>query len=235
MASRSSDMKNVIKIFTLCLLTAALGSGAAPGSSHARRFSETISGIVIDRDNQPVREAKVCAVGTGGLGNRPWCGQSNTNGHFSIEVDRPDTFTITAEAVAQGYPEAICSFYGKTFCNFPVVIVAGKNSINPVEIKLGPKAGKVTFTIFDEATRKPFEQGLITVCRVGEPFSCWSKSTAFPGGQYELLTPDAPFTVKFQTWKNGWMTRAAFEPSGAPVEMIQVELGAYKRMTVRLK
>ena len=233
MASGNSDMKNVITICALCLLT-ALMSVAGSGSSQAR-FSATIIGIVIDGDSQPIRDARVCAQINGGLGNRPWCAQSNTNGHFSIEVDRPDTFTITAEAVAQGYPEAICSFYGKTFCNFPVVIVDGKSSIKPVAVKLGLKAGQVTFTVFDEETRKPFEQGVITVCRVGEPFSCWSRSANYPGGQYALLTPDVPFTVKFQTWKKGWINRSAFDQAGEPLEVVQVELGARKQIAVRLK
>src|SRR6267378_1020425 len=108
MALVNSDMKNVIKIYALGLLIATFVSAAASASRQAHRFSRTITGVVIDRENQPVRDARVCAEGTGGLGNRPWCGQSNTNGRFAVDVDRPDTYTITAEALAQGYPEAIC-------------------------------------------------------------------------------------------------------------------------------
>src|SRR6267143_1420285 len=227
-------MKNVIKIYALCLLTATLASGAASFGQAPHRFSVTITGVVIDRENRPVGNARVCAEGTGGMGNRPWCAQSSASGQFSIKVDRPDTYTMTAEALAQGYPEAICSFYGKTFCNFPAVIIDGKSDVKPVEIKLGPKAGLVTFTIFDEATNKSFVQGSITVCREGEPLSCWSKSTSFPAGRYELLAPDVPFTVKFETWKNGWVKRSAFDPSGAPIEVVQVEVGARKELTVRL-
>ena len=69
---------------------------------------------------------------------------------------------------------------------------------------------------------------------------------SFPDGRYELLTPEVPFTIKFATWEgklvdgkwvNGkWVERKAFDgESGKPIEVLQVDLGARKEITVRLK
>ena len=237
MARLAPDTMNTINIYALCLLLVALASGTVSASTQARTdVTRTIEGIVVDKEDQPIADARVCAWGTGGMAGRVPCAQSKRNGHFAIDIPRPDTYTITAENIEQGYPEAIWGFYGKGFANFPTVIVGDTVTVRSVTVKLGPKAGKVIFTILDGETNKPIEAGSITVCRIGEPKSFWSKSTAFPHGQYELLTPDAPFTVKFETWEgNGWVTRAAFDESGVPVEVMQVDLGARKEITVRLR
>jgi hypothetical protein len=45
-----------------------------------------------------------------------------------------------------------------------------------------------------------------------------------------------PFTVKFETWEAvGWVSRTAFDESGVPFEGMQVELGALKEITIRLR
>lgn len=122
------------------------------------------------------------------------------------------------------------------FSNFPVIKVDNSISVKPVKVKLGPKAGRVIFTILDEETNRPIETGLIAVCRIGEPNSCWSKSTAFPNGQYELLTPEVPFTVRFEASEaNTWVKRTALDKSGVPIEVLSVDLGALMEVTVKLK
>jgi hypothetical protein len=236
MAQLVHEMKN-LKIFGLCLLvvTFAWGTLSASGQSQPD-FSRTIAGVVVDKEEQPIAGAKVCAWGTGPMGSAVPCAQSNPDGRFTIDVYRPDTYTIKAEDLAQGYPEARWGFYGKLFCNFPVVTIDDTRSVTPVKVKLGLKAGRVIFTILDEETNKPIEKGSINVCRIGDPKSCWLKSTSFPHGQYELLTPEVPFTVKFETWETaGWVQRAAFDESDVPIEVLQVDLGARKEIKVRLK
>jgi hypothetical protein len=193
-------------------------------------------GVVIDKENQPISHANVCAWGTGPINGRLPCGQSGPDGHFAVNVYRPDTYTISAEQLEQGYPEAIWGFYGKLFNNYPSVIVGDTSAVPLVTVQLGPKAGRMIFTILDADTGKPIDKGSIKVCRVGEPLSCWSKSTAFPRGKYELLTPEVPFTVKFETWEiAGWVKRSAFDESGVPIEIVQVDLGTRKEITVKLK
>jgi hypothetical protein len=229
------DTRNVANISRLCLFAVILGFGAA--SAQVRPvFSRTIRGVVLDKENQPVSDARVCAWGTAPMGGVVPCGQSNLKGQFAFDVHRGDTYTITASALAEGYPEASWGFYGKIFSNFPVVTVDETGDVAPVEIKLGPKAGRLILRIVDEDTNEPITKGSIRVCRVGEPLSYWSMSTAFPNGRFELLTPEVPFTISFQTWEqNDWVTRSAFDDSSVPIEMLQVDLGAQKEITVRLK
>jgi hypothetical protein len=229
--------QNVIKIYGLCLLVISFAceTGQASGQE-LPRFTRTITGVVVDKENQPVADARVCAWGTGPIAGRVPCAESNRGGQFAIDVYRPDTYKISAENLAQGYPEAIWGFYGKLFSAFPVVTIDDSISVTPVEVKLGPKAGRVIFTILDGETSKRIEAGSITACRVGEPLLCWSKSTAFPDGRYELLTPEVPFTVKFETSvANTWVNRAAFDKSGVPIEVLSVNLGARMEVTVRLQ
>jgi len=165
---------------------------------------------------------------------------SSPNGRFGIDVYRPDTYAIEAKHLAEGYPDTIWGFYGRVFrgfaVDFPVVTVDDTPEVKPIKVKLGPKAGRVIFTIVEEETNKPVEKGAITVCRAEDPRLCWSMSTAFPHGRFDLLTPDVPFTVKFETWEtSGWVKRAAFDKFDVPIEVLQVDLGARKEITVRLK
>ena len=220
----------------LCLLLVNFVCGVPTSGQTRTEFTRTIAGVVVDKEDQPIADAKVCAWGNGPMAGRVPCAQSNRIGRFAIEVHRPDTYTIGVEALAQGYPETSFAFYGKLFCDCPVVIVDNSTSVRPVKVKLGPKAGRVTFTIVEEGTNKPIEMGLITVCRIGEPLSCWSKSTAFPNGQYELLTPEVPFTVRFETSEaNTWVKRTALDRSGVPIEVLSLDLGARMEITVKLK
>jgi len=220
----------------LCLLLVTSVCGVPASAQTRADFVRTIKGVVVDKEDHPVAEAKVCAWGNGPMAGRIPCAQSNRSGRFAIEVYRPDTYTISAEQLAQGYPETSFAFYGKLFCDCPVVTVDNSISVKPVKVKLGPKAGRVIFTIVDEETNRPIEIGLITVCRIGEPLSCWSKSTAFPSGQYELLTPEVPFTVRFETSEaNTWVKRTALDKSGVPIEVLSVDLGARMEVTVKLK
>jgi hypothetical protein len=230
-----ADMKRAMKSYRIGLLLVALLSGSVSASSQAGNdFTRTIEGVVVDKDDQPIADANVCAWGTAMAGILP-CGQSKQDGHFVIDVHARGTYKITAENPEQGYPQAIWGFYGKRFAESPRVIVGDTTFVPPVTVKLGPNAGRVIFRILDEANN-PLEKGSITVCRVGEPLSCWSKSTVFPGGKYELLTPDVPFTVQFETWEAvGWVKRMAFDESGVSVEAMQVELGARKEITLRLR
>jgi hypothetical protein len=230
-----SDMKSAMKSYRVGLLLTVLLSASVSASSQTRPdFIRSIEGIVIDKEGQPISDANVCAWAIAMAGSLP-CAHSKENGSFVIEVFQPSTYTITAENTEQGYPEPIWGFYGKRFGDFPKVIVGDTVTVPPATVKLGSKAGRVIFRILDESNQ-PLENGSITVCRVGEPRSCWSKSTAFPGGKYELLTPDLPFTVKFETWEAvGWVSRTAFDESGVSFEGMQVELGARKEITIRLR
>jgi len=190
-----------------------------------------ITGKVVDQQNQPVAGARVCAEVFNG---RVPCGVSNPNGEFSIAIDRVGSYLIYAEQLEKGYPPGNLAFYGKLWSELPKVSIDETSPIPPVTIKLGPKAGRLVLTVLDGTTNKPIEKGSADLCRLGEPRSFWSISQAWPKGQYEILTPEVPFTIKFQTWHGKWVDRKAFDTAGLPVETVQLELGARKEMTIRL-
>jgi hypothetical protein len=141
---------------------------------------------------------------------------------------------VNAESFAQGYPPG-WAFYGKLFSNGVSVTVAeSSEEPAPVKITLGPKAGRLLMKLFEGQSNKIIEKGQLKLCRIGEPKSCWQIGTFFPNGQYEILTPEVPFTIQFETWEGEWVPKKAFDDAGMPVEVIQVDLGARKELTVRL-
>jgi hypothetical protein len=192
----------------------------------------TVTGTVVDEQEQPVRGAWVSAdVGNGRVPR----GQSDSRGQFSLWIQRPGTYTVYAEDLEKGYPVALLAFYGKLWQqNLRQVTIDETSTPAPLKIKLGPKAGRLVLTILDGATNKPIESGSVDLCRVGEPRSFWSISQGWPKGHYEILTPEVPFTIKFQTWHRRWVDRKAFGESGVQIETIQLELGARREMTIRL-
>ena len=193
---------------------------------------QTVTGTVVDEQEQPVAGATACVeVGNG----RVPIGETDSKGQFSLFIQRPGTYTVYAEDLQRGYPPAGLIFYGKLWQPSLSQVTVDENSKPaPVRIKLGPKAGRLVLTILDGATNKPIEKGSVDLCRVGEPRSKWSISTGWPKGHYEILTPEVPFTIKFQTWNGKWVDRKAFDESGVQIETVQLDLGARREMTIRL-
>jgi hypothetical protein len=230
---------NVLVVCALLLAFASLGKAQRPEWN-------IIRGTVVDESNGAVVGAEVCVADP--VNGGP-CSKSTTGGNFSIVVDRAGTYPLSAQDFDMGYPYlavGVVPFYGKLFRRAPDVIVKEISSPEPIKIVLGPQAGRLIVTIIDDATNKAIDSGSVTQCRVNEPKSCWKRMGRFPNGQYELLTPEVPFTISFATWEgklvNGkwadgkWVERKAFDgESGLPVEVLHVDLGARKEITLRLK
>lgn len=209
---------------------------ASPIAGQERKtVSYKITGTVVDEQEQPVEGAEVNASGTfPSTGPAPH-GETNKNGQFAILVERLGTYVIHAENFAKGYPDSAQTFYVRRWQDIPRVTIDGTSTPAPVKIKFGPKAGRLVLTILDGATNKRIEQGSIELCRVGEPLSWQSRGAQWPKGHLEILTPEAPFSIKFKTWRGGIsVDRKAFDESGAQIETIQLDLGSRREMTIRL-
>jgi hypothetical protein len=233
-------MRAAAHILVVGALLLVFGSPAR--AQRPERF--IIRGTVVNEANVAVAGVQVCVADP--VHGGP-CAKSLGDGKFSMPVDRAGTYPLSAENLDLGYPYLYNGsepFYGKVFRRAPDATV--KENSEPIKIVLGPQAGRLIVTIIDDATDKAIDKGLVTQCRVSEPKSCWSIMPPFPNGRYVLLTPEVAFTIKFATWDgrlvdgkwvNGkWVERKAFDgESGKPVEVLQVDLGALKEITVRLR
>lgn len=227
MGAPRTKMKRVALICSFVLLMSLLVAAQERSPDW-----QTVTGTVVDEQEQPVEGAWVSAQVWNGRVPR---GQSDSKGHFSIWIQRPGTYTVYAEHLEKGYPAADLAFYGKLWQpSLSQVTIDETSTPAPVKIKLGPKAGRLVLTILDGSTNKPIETGSVYLCRVGEPRSFWSISSGWPNGHYEILTPEVPFTIKFQTSHGEWVDRKAFDESGVQIETMQLELGARREMTIRL-
>jgi len=219
--------------FALCNLVVLLCATVIAVRGQERPVAHMLTGIVVDENDSPVEGAHVCALPSGGLGGRVPCNTSNAKGEFSILIQWVGTYTVTAEDLKRGYPDA-SSFYGPGWQALPRVTIAEASDPDPVEIKFAQKAGRLVLTILDGVTNRQITGGCVVMSRPDRPLSKMSVSTAWPQGHYEILTPDGPFNIKFQTSHVEWVDRKAFDESGLPVETLQVDLGARKEMTIKL-
>lgn len=212
-----------------------------------------ITGVVVEQNQNPLKGANVCAMGTRPMAGRIPCSLSSADGQFLINVYVADTYTIGAEHIEMGYPPFLLRIpgtYGKPDPIFPTVVVDDSTVPGPVKVVMGAKAGRLLLTILDGDSNKPIDSGAIKFCRNGDTERCYSISTAFPKGHFEVLTPEDQFTIKFETWRGpvpeyhggvavgasgGWVARSAVDDKGLPLETLQVDLGQRKEVTVRLK
>jgi hypothetical protein len=239
-------MKATAKLFALCVLLALF---TWPARAQVSGWN-IIRGTVVDQQGVAVDGAEACAWGTGPIAGRIPCSGSAQDGQFSIPVSRADTYTVSAKHFKKGYPEGRWTFYSKLWGHLAKVVIQENSVPEPVKVVVGPKAGRLVLTILDGDTNNRIDKGSVTLCRVGEPKSCWGISTIFPKGRYEVLTPEVPFTVKFETWKGPipeyhggipsgpsgkWVARNTFDDKGLPLGVLQVDLGQRKELTVHLK
>ncbi|MEJ7578016.1 MAG: carboxypeptidase-like regulatory domain-containing protein [Pyrinomonadaceae bacterium] len=212
-----------------------LGREAMLVSQERHAISRRIVGYVKDRENHPVAGAEVCANPHGPVSGIIPRGVSKADGSFTLDIWWPDTYTISAEHLGEGYPKATNGFYGDFFGEAPDITVGESNRLEPVGVMVGPKAGRVVLKILDEQSGRSVESGLVKVCRTDNPQMCMSTSTAFPRGRYELLAPEVPFTIRIGVWGKDWEERDAMGDDGVPVELLQVDLGARKELMIRLR
>jgi len=224
---------------TLSKTSAAAGSvsgrEALPPPQQPHAISRQLIGYVRDREGRPVAGADVRANGQRGSAGMLPRASSKADGSFTINIWCPDTYTISAEHIGAGYPDVANGFYGSFFGEAPAIAVGESNHLEPVEVRVGPKAGRVILRIVDEQSGRPVESGLLRVCRIDNPRMCWSMSTAFPRGRYELLVPEVTCTIKFEVWGKDWEEREAVGDDGAPLELLQVDLGGRREVKVRLR
>jgi hypothetical protein len=208
-------------------------AAGAPQEGHA--ISRRVVGYVKDRENHPVAGAEVRASPRGGVSGMIPRGVSKVDGSFTLAIWWADTYTISATHLAKGYPDVTNGFYANSFGSAPVIMVTESNELEPLEVRVGPTAGRIRLQIVDDQSGRPVVSGLLRVCRTDNPKMCMSTSTTFPQGRYDLLAPNVPFTIKFEVWGKDWERRYAVDGDGIPVEILQVDLGMRREVKIRLR
>lgn len=146
-------------------------------------FSRTLVGQVKDPAGKPVAKARVCAQPHSAWTGPIPCSRSKPDGSFKLLFWRPGRYSISAQHKAAGYPDPSSGFYGSFFGEPPVVTVDETTTLEPVEVIVGPQAGRLILNIVDDESGQPVKSGLIKVCRVDKPKMCTSTSTSFPKGE----------------------------------------------------
>src|SRR4030095_6808097 len=122
-----------------------------PVTQERHAISRRVVGDVKDRENHPVAGAEVRANPYGPVAGRIPRGVSKVDGSFTLDIWWTDTYTISAEHLAKGFPDVWNGFYGNFFGVAPAITVSESNELEPVEVRVGPTAGRVILQIADDA------------------------------------------------------------------------------------
>jgi len=158
----------------------------------------SISGRVIDINNVPIAGAKVSSM----ISDRPPRGRilysfTNEDGRFVLgNVECGDNI-IMAEKEEDGYPDPLSILSDEVF---PSVFVEAGKQMPEVEVRLGPKSPRIIGKLVDKGTRKAVNNAIVTICRADDDKRCYSTSVGVDGN-FSLLAPLIPFTVRFSTPK----------------------------------
>ena len=154
-----------------------------------------LSGVVIDRDQQPIANASVRARGNGI--DHVWTGRTAADGRFRIGNLPAGSFTVSA--VKEGFVEA---FYGETTwqVGFRSVSIAD-GADGDVRIVM-PRAGAIAGIVYDEAGRPAPGRFMRLMRRTGGARAelvthNWPVRGTDPAGRYrfENLSPGTYFVM----------------------------------------
>src|SRR5438132_1769724 len=121
-----------------------------------------IEGRVLDEKGQPVIGAKVTSwvLDYPGPG-RIFSTDTDTQGNFILTCAKPGRNAIHVGKEDEGYP----STFEIPFIDpklIPVITVSEQKVSRGVEVRLGPKAGKLVGQVIDASTRKPIHEVKLT-------------------------------------------------------------------------
>lgn len=192
-----------------------------------------ITGQVLDDQGGPVFGAVASANPDGGLRGKVPSASSDARGEFTIVLSRPGSYMVTASKLTDGYPSSFNPFYYPSEDPLARVIVGEDQAVPFVTVRLGPKAGKIAGRIVDVETGRPVEDAQITLCRAEAPKYCHRPSATYPGGQFSILVPPAPFTIGISAsgYKN-WYGAEVVDEQPIP---LHVATGVTRMLSVSLE
>ncbi|HSK71706.1 MAG TPA: carboxypeptidase-like regulatory domain-containing protein [Pyrinomonadaceae bacterium] len=192
----------------------------------------SISGRVIDINNNPIAEAKVSSM----ISDRPPRGRvlysfTNEDGRFVLgNVECGDNI-ITAEKEEDGYPQPLSILSDELF---PSVFVEAGKQMPEVEVKLGPKSPRLIGKVVDKETGKSANNVRVTICRADDDKRCYSTNIG-SDGNFSLLAPLVSFTVRFSSPKHKDWIYGAKTASKNVTNSLTLPSGEVQELTVYLE
>ena len=219
------------KLLHACSVVLLLQSAA--WAQTAQQNSFVIKGQVLDDQGRPVSGAQVTANPDGGLKGKAPSASSDSRGEFTIVVYKADNYKMTASKPADGYPSSFNPFYYPAEDSLAHVMVREGQAAPFATIHLGPKAGKIAGRIVDAETGRVVEDVQFTLCRAEIPKYCHRPFTKYPGGNFDILVPETPFTLQISaSGYKDWYGSEGVDHRSTP---LRVDPGITKVMNVLLE
>jgi Carboxypeptidase regulatory-like domain len=190
-------MRSFCPALTLLLLSALVAFPQATDSSGAEGV---ITGIVLDEQGQPIKEAQIVITlwrisGDGSIqGQGKDGGTTDEAGRFRVDHVPMGKISVEASKHEEGYPP----HFGGPGGIETVTLTPGQ-PVAEVVLKLGPKAGMLLPTVKDKRTGKPINDFLVhwVVIDPNEPnqmasgsagVSRWTRSVTLPPEKDLIVT-----------------------------------------------
>jgi hypothetical protein len=183
-------LKPTIVILSLLLLPVSVFAQSKPVSLDPL----VITGQVVDENGRPVAQAQVEARPNSLSGALPRA-LSDAEGKFSILVRKTGTFKLTASKLKDSYASMASPFYYPTEL-LPEVIVDNGRPTPFTTVRLGPRAGRISFRVVDNVTSQPLQQVTIAACRAESPRYCRRQVFTNPMGMFLMLVPSVQVVLQ---------------------------------------
>ena len=156
-----------------------------------------ITGRVLDAAGQPVLSAEVQALSnSASMGIIPTA-HTDKDGRFALGRLPPETYRLSVSKKQDGYAPTDSAFHSAGFLNVPQVTVSEGQTISGIELRLGPRAAKLTGRVTDATTNKRISAKYVQMIfhRVDNP-DFYHMAGPDIYGNFRILVPPVPFTVE---------------------------------------
>jgi hypothetical protein len=150
------------------------------------------------------------------------------NGDFSIPVGRPARYELFPEKSEAGYFIQFSPVFRHPAVPIVEVVLTETEKTASAVVTLAPKNGVLVGKSIDAATGRPIETLHFLFCLSINPIVCWSTSVKNARGEFQILTPHVPFTLRatadaYDTWfgLNGFQNNEPISiASGTTMEVV---------------
>jgi hypothetical protein len=216
---------------TLYWLYPVVNSSQAQDCQACVQRGGAIQGRVLDLQGQPIAGATVYAVNHKFAGGVIPTAETERDGSFSLIV-APGLHTVYSGKISAGYPEDLASIYQDAVRHLDVQVVADE-TVQGVELRVGPPLGKLRVEVIDVTTRQPIAEAKVTL-RLADKPDIFSTSTADDKGRFAILAPPVPFTIHVTAhgFKDGTYGQDGLSRQS---DALKVRGGEVKKVTIALR